>query len=236
MKKKLLKILVIDDHSVVREGLQAILNRSDLNAQFLEAWDYSSARAHVLQNDDLNLILLDANVAEDSGFDMLRQFVATNAIVPIMMLSSNSDSDTVTRALQFGAAGLLPKRSSNEILVSAIRLVLAGGVYIPPNILNRTSDITVSRATTDTVDLDQLGFTGRQGEVLSLLLLGLSNKQICRQMGLAEGTVKVHVRGVLRALSVSSRAAAIAKVNQMGATATELAVEKKTSPEVKRHG
>jgi DNA-binding NarL/FixJ family response regulator len=130
------------------------------------------------------------------------------------MLSADHDSDTVSQALQLGASGFMPKSSLNQVLISAIRLVVAGGVYIPPEALlkSNTKPPTIKPA----VSLESLGLTNRQVDVLRLLLKGMSNKLISRQIDLAEATVKIHIRGILRALNVTTRTEALVKLTEMG--------------------
>jgi DNA-binding NarL/FixJ family response regulator len=212
------KILIVDDHSLVREGLQAILSRSDLSAQFLEAWDATSVWDHITKNADLDFVLLDIQLPDCSGLELLTRIVGHRPELPVVMLSADHDSQTVTHALNLGASGFLPKTSVSEVLVSAIRLVLAGGIYVPPEALLKSTmrPAFASAQSTAPVTIESLRFTARQVEVFRLLLQGMSNKQICRKIDLAEATVKIHVRGILRAINVSSRAEAIAKAAQLG--------------------
>ena len=213
-----MKILIVDDHSLVREGLQAILSRSDLDAQFVEAWDGATVQAQLEQHPDIALMLLDIQLPGSSGLQLLPRIVEKRPQLPVIMLSSDCDPQTVTLALNSGASGFLPKTSLNQVLVSAIRLVIAGGIYIPPEALQKPvrKPAAGSASVTPAVTYESLGFTARQIDVFRLLLQGMSNKQICRQMDLAEGTVKIHVRGILRSLTVNSRAEAIAKAAQLG--------------------
>ncbi len=213
-----MKILIVDDHSLVREGLQAILSRSDLSAQFLEAWDATSVWDHITKNADLDFVLLDIQLPDCSGLELLTRIVGHRPELPVVMLSADHDSQTVTHALNLGASGFLPKTSVSEVLVSAIRLVLAGGIYVPPEALLKSTmrPAFASAQSTAPVTIESLRFTARQVEVFRLLLQGMSNKQICRKIDLAEATVKIHVRGILRAINVSSRAEAIAKAAQLG--------------------
>lgn len=212
-----MKLLIVDDHGLVREGLQAILGRSDLDAQCLEAWDGASVRQQLSLHPDLALMLLDIQLPDCTGLGLLDEIVAAHPQLPIIMLSADHDVTTVTAALEKGASGFLPKSSLNQVLVSAIRLVVSGGIYVPPEVLQKTA---ISKppiaAKPGSVTLESLGFTARQTDALRLLLQGMSNKQICRELDLAEATVKIHVRGILRALGVGSRAEAIVKVTQLG--------------------
>ena len=212
-----MKILIVDDHSLVREGLQAILSRSDLDVQFVEAWDAPTVQTQLQQHADVALVLLDIQLPGMSGMELLPRIVAQFPKLPSIMLSADHAPQTVTKALGLGAAGFLPKVSLSQVLVSAIRLVLAGGIYIPPEALQKPASTPVAATAAGVpATFESLGFTARQVDVFLLLLQGMSNKQICRQINVAEATVKIHVRGILRSLTVNSRSEAIVKAAQLG--------------------
>jgi len=212
-----LKLLIVDDHGLVREGLKAILGQSDLQAQCLEAWDELSIWQSLKDNPDVNLILLDIQLPGLSGMELLKRIVKERPAIPIIMLSADHDSNTVSQALQWGASGFMPKNSLNQVLISAIRLVLAGGVYIPPEaLLKSTPKSPPSLTPKAPLQLESLGLTNRQVDVLRYLLKGFSNKRISRQIDLAEATVKIHIRGILRTLAVTNRTEALVKLTEMG--------------------
>lgn len=224
-----MKILIVDDHGLVREGLQAVLARSDLRAECVHAWDAESIWQILSNEHGLSLILLDICLPDANGIDLLERIVEEHPNLPVIILSADHDAATVSRALDAGASGFLPKNSLNQILVSAIRLVLAGGVYVPPEAIkpapasSRTIESSEQYPATPHPDgrgplpiLLELGLTPRQIDIFRLLIQGLSNKEICRRAQLAEPTVKIHVRAILRALNVQSRAQVIAKVGQLG--------------------
>jgi DNA-binding NarL/FixJ family response regulator len=208
------KLLIVDDHGLVREGLKAILGQSDLQAQCLEAWDEVSIWQQISQHVDIDIVLLDIQLPGLSGIELLKRIVKERPQLPIIMLSADHDSDTVSQALQLGASGFMPKSSLNQVLISAIRLVVAGGVYIPPEALLKSNPKPATAK--PAVSLDALGLTNRQLDVLRLLLKGMSNKLISRQIDLAEATVKIHIRGILRALNVTTRTEALVKLTEMG--------------------
>jgi DNA-binding NarL/FixJ family response regulator len=134
------------------------------------------------------------------------------------VLSAADDQPTVLAAINAGAAGYIPKSSSNQVMREALRLVLAGGKYLPPQLLGRPGSATrSSKAQRQAVpDLDLLGLTERQIAVLRLIVKGAPNKAICRELGLAERTVKAHVTAVLRSLKVSSRTQAAVEAVRLG--------------------
>ena len=215
------KILIVDDHGLVREGLQAILSRSELGAQCVEAWDAATLWSQLQQHADIDLVLMDIQLPETSGLSLLADITQRFPRLPVIMLSADHDAGIVQHSLEQGARGFLPKSSLNQVLVSAIRLVAAGGVYVPPEALQKPAIRSAPPAPLAhpeplaVANVASLGFTARQSEVLGLLLQGMSNKQICRALDLAEPTVKIHVRGILRTLGVSSRAEVIAKFSTL---------------------
>ena len=215
------KILIVDDHGLVREGLQAILSRSELFAQCVEAWDAATLWSQLQQHADIDLVLMDIQLPETSGLSLLADITQRFPRLPVIMLSADHDAGIVQHSLEQGARGFLPKSSLNQVLVSAIRLVAAGGVYVPPEALQKPALRSAPPAPLAhpeplaVANVASLGFTTRQSEVLGLLLQGMSNKQICRALDLAEPTVKIHVRGILRTLGVSSRAEVIAKFSTL---------------------
>ena len=215
------KILIVDDHGLVREGLQAILSRSELGAQYVEAWDAASLWSQLQQHADIDLVLMDIQLPETSGLSLLADITQRFPLLPVIMLSADHDAGIVQHSLEQGARGFLPKSSLNQVLVSAIRLVAAGGVYVPPEALQKPAIRSAPPAPLAhpeplaVANVASLGFTARQSEVLGLLLQGMSNKQICRALDLAEPTVKIHVRGILRTLGVSSRAEVIARFSTL---------------------
>jgi DNA-binding NarL/FixJ family response regulator len=212
-----LKLLIVDDHGLVREGLKAILGQSELQAQCLEAWDEMSIWQCLQQHPDVNLVLLDIQLPGLSGMELLKRIVKEHPAMPIIMLSADHDSDTVSQALQLGASGFMPKNSLNQVLISAIRLVMAGGIYIPPEALLKSAPKSAPLPTNKVaLQLESLGLTNRQLDVLRLLLKGLPNKRISRQIDLAEATVKIHIRGILRTLGVTNRTEALVKLTEMG--------------------
>jgi DNA-binding NarL/FixJ family response regulator len=128
----------------------------------------------------------------------------------VVVLSASEQPDTVMRALDAGAMGFIPKTSSNQVLLGALRLVLSGGVYLPAEVLRR-SPIQASAAS-----YRDLGLTQRQAQVLALMVQGKPNKIICRELALAEGTVKIHVTAILKALDVTNRTQAVIAVGKLG--------------------
>ncbi len=207
-----MKILVADDHALIREALHHLLRQVDTGVTVLEAHDCQGTRDGVAMNPDLGLLLLDLKLPGIGGMALLNEFRRDFPTLPIVVLSGMEDPGTVREVLARGAMGFIPKSASNEVMLGALRLVLSGGRYLPPAILSEEGSGGLDAPQT----AEALHLTERQYDVLRLIAQGKSNKLICRELGLAEPTVKIHVTAVLRALKVASRAEAIVAVNRLG--------------------
>jgi len=211
------KFLVVDDHMLIREAMRGVITELQRDAIVMEAATCGQAMSLIQQHPDLALVLLDLKLPDRDGFAALAELRDSHPAISVVMLSAFNDRANVVKALDGGALGFIPKTGTRELLLSALRLILAGGIYIPPEILNRVP------ATTDTTELAQqhptpadLGLTERQVEVLALMMQGKSNKLICRALDLAEPTVKNHVSAILKSLGVSNRTEAVLAVAARG--------------------
>jgi DNA-binding NarL/FixJ family response regulator len=219
------KILVADDHALIREAFRHLLTDLVNGVIVLEVGDSEGAHQLIEQHSDLDLVLLDLRLPGKGGMAMLEQLRTDHPTLPIVVVSALEDPGTVRTALARGAMGFIPKSSSNEVMLNALRLVLSGGRYLPPEILSGDGG-----AAAPPRSMDQVHLTDRQREVLALMVQGKSNKHICRELGLAEATVKIHVTAILRALRVTSRAQAIVAVNQLGLTSGLVSPETPSKP------
>jgi DNA-binding NarL/FixJ family response regulator len=214
------KILIVDDHVLIREALRGVLKEVMAEAIVFEASRCSEAMQFVALHPGLDLILLDLNLPDSDGFSVLTELGERYPAISVVVLSALSDRGSVTRALELGALGYIPKSGQREVMISALRLIFAGGVYIPPEILARDEPQPYEEqrpaATRPAVSPAGLGLTDRQVDVLSLMMQGKSNKAICRVLNLAEPTVKNHVTAILKALDVSNRTEAVIVVGQLG--------------------
>lgn len=207
-----MKILAADDHALIRDGLSAVLRRLGPDVRVLQAASCADVETALCEHHDIDLLLLDLRLGDGHGFDILPRLSRQHPDLPIVVLSGQYEADTVMQAIRLGASGFVPKTAMNDVLVSALQLVLAGGIYVPPEALNAPPAPPSSLRAPPNVP----GLTGRQRDVLALLLEGKSNKHICRELGLAEATVKVHVRAILRALDARSRTEAVVAATRLG--------------------
>ncbi|MGI9045932.1 MAG: response regulator [Burkholderiales bacterium] len=214
-----LRILVVDDHALIREALRGVLKQLDAQVEMFESATCAEAFALANANPDLDLCLLDLYLPGLDGFAGLIELRRRHPAIAIVVLSASDDRADVTRALNHGAVGFIPKSSPCSVMLSALNLVLAGGVYLPQELLGKgtsnTRTSTPQSAPARTCHITELGLTERQLEVLMLMIQGKPNKVICRDLGLAEGTVKIHVTAILKALHATSRTQAVLAAAQL---------------------
>jgi DNA-binding NarL/FixJ family response regulator len=211
------KFLLVDDHVLIREALRGVVRELDAGAAVLEASRWGDAARLLKEHADVTLVLLDPGLPDREGLAALAEVRMRHPKTPVVILSAQSDSEDVEKALGLGAVGFIPKSGERDVMLSALRLVLSGGVYIPPEILahSEAPAPTLRRDAAPTLPAD-LGLTARQVDVLSLMRHGMTNKAICRELKLAEATVKNHVTAILKALNVTNRTAAVVRVGELG--------------------
>jgi DNA-binding NarL/FixJ family response regulator len=220
-----MKFLVVDDHALIREAMRSVLKELCGEATILEAASAAQATGLVGQHPDLALILLDNKLPDRDGVELLRELREGYPAISVVMQSAFCERETVIEALDSGALGFIPKTDSREVLLGALRLILAGGTYIPPGVLARgppgaavSVAVQPEKPATPQKRLSpaDLGLTERQVDVLALMMQGKSNKLICRELDLAEPTVKNHVSAILKALDVTNRTEAVLAVAALG--------------------
>lgn len=238
-----MKVLLVDDHPLILAALQAVIQSIGSDVEVAGVDSAAGARATLRDDPEYDLVLLDLALGDADGFDLLAEFRQAYPAVPVVVVSASDRASDVIRAIDLGAMGFVPKRSSHGELHEALRMVMSGSMYVPPSMLGldfspggrnggdtvpdvmRTAGAPAGAAPLGAAaqpephqklpSIDDVGLTPRQAEVLSLLLQGLPNKLIARQLNLSVETVKDHVAAVLRALGVSSRTQAVLAVSQM---------------------
>lgn len=191
-----LHLLIVDDHAVVRAGLAALLRSDRPGCRVSEAGDMAQARAVLAAHADLALVVLDVHLPGQPPLAALGELRRQHPLLPVALLSADTDAALAARALREGASGWLPKSADPKLLLSAIELVLSGGCYVPPFLVQSPPP-------------PQEALTERQVEVLGELVQGRSNKEIARALGMAEPTVKGHLVTIFRVLRVRNRAEAV---------------------------
>jgi DNA-binding NarL/FixJ family response regulator len=200
-----MKVLVVDDHPLIREALRNVLVDLDMKCELLESADSAGALGIAASHADIDLVLLDLNLPDSEGFTTLEELRRRRPATAVVVCSAQHDHQVVARAIALGAAGYIPKSTSHEIMVSALRLVCSGGMYLPPEVLAAALP-----------GRGESQLTARESQVLALMLEGKSNKRISRQLGMAEATVKNHVTAILKALGASNRTEAVIAAGRLG--------------------
>ncbi len=210
-----MRILLADDHPLFREGLKPVLEKLEDDIDLVEAMDYPTAfeamhRAGNLHG-GVDLALLDLYMPGMDGIEGIIRFRAAFPDIPVVVLSASEQTEDIQTLLAAGALGYLTKASPSDVILGALRLVLAGGVYVPPSILDRNGSPSILPD-----PIRHAALTSRQIDVLRELAKGLSNKQIAKSLEVTEGTVKIHLAAIFRILKVNNRTEAVLVAQKMG--------------------
>jgi DNA-binding NarL/FixJ family response regulator len=206
-----MKVLIADDHPLVRDALARTLRGIDPALECIEADDHAGALAALAQHaGTLALVLADLHMPGMDAAEGLRQLMAAAAGAPVVVVSGDNDPAVMRATFAAGAMGFLPKSEAPGLLQQALRIVLGGGSYMPSQAL---ADLRQGAATPPP---DASGLTPRQRDVLRSLMRGLPNKLIARELGLTEGTVKIHIAAILRALQARNRTEAVVVARRLG--------------------
>lgn len=200
-----MKVLIADDHPLVRDALARALLELDPALQALQTGSLDGL-IELARGGGADLALVDLNMPGMNGVEGLLKVRAAAPTLPLVVASGQDDAPTIRAVLATGAAGFIPKSERAEVLIGALRLVLAGGTYVPPRMLDAPPPAGATAG-----DL-----TPRQLDVLKLLMRGEPNKLIARELGLTEGTVKIHIAAILRALEARNRTEAVVRARALG--------------------
>ena len=196
------KLLIVDDHPLFRDGLAALLRQADPTAVLLQAACTADALA-LADEEVIDAVFTDLTMPGLCGEAAVREYARRHPDLPVIVVSSSEDPSDVRRVLNAGAAGYIPKSATAQTVVSALKLVLSGNVYVPPLFLAQPPCSAERRAHAGTPSVTQL--TERQVDVLRYLKDGLTNKEISANLGIAENTVKVHIAAIFKTLNVVNR-------------------------------
>lgn len=202
----MLKILIIEDHALVREGLLLAMRSLEEGTETLGAQDANEGLKLLEAHDDIDLVMLDLMLPDTSGMALLGAIRKRYPTIPVVILSALDDTATATRAMRQGASGFVPKSSSTDVLLGALRQVLDGEVFLPSSMREAMERGGGSR---NKSLAERYGLTAAQMRVLELLTEGKTNRQIAEMLGVTEGTVKIHVSAIFKALNVTNRSQAL---------------------------
>lgn len=218
-----MKILIADDHELFLKGLEMILHDHDPKTELVTAKNYNEIFSIIEKNKNFDLVLTDLAMPGAKWLEAIQRIHTTLPDTPIIILSAVFDKEIVQKTIEIGAAGYIPKTSSNAVIIGAVTLVLSGGVYIPPellqdtnqnefNLLKQVENMPPAQDVSEKVKI----LSPRQIDVIRLISQGKSNKQIAYELGLTEGTVKLHVTAILKLLNVYNRTGAVVEATKLG--------------------
>ncbi len=212
-----MKFLVADDHELFLQGLEFILKKEYPEVDLVLAGDYAQILDILNKQNDFDLLITDLAMPGGNWLEALQKVHSQAPEMPIIVVSAVFDKEILQKTYNIGVSGYVSKSFPNNIIISAINLVLAGGMYIPPDLVKLSSQFTTGQLNdlikgfdnSQKKQTDEKLLTPRQLEVLQCLANGMSNKQIAYKLGLSEGTVKIHITLLMRALNVTNRVAAV---------------------------
>lgn len=215
------KILLIDDHTLFRAGLSDLLTRRKINV--VADVGCGSEGLEQAKSNDLDIVLLDMRMPEMDGISVLKKLKEAHPDLPVAMLTTSSDESDLVGALRNGAQGYLLKDMEPDDLVVALRDIIAGKTVVAPDLAPVLASAVQSDGKVKEEDEDPFAvLTPREFEILTLLAEGQSNKVIARNLGISDGTVKLHVKAILRKLNISSRITAAVMAVEHGVKKTPI--------------
>jgi len=214
-----LRIVIADDHALVRGGLGILIRTLHPDTQIIECNDLARVLQTLDGTDSIDLLLIDLMMPGMDTSESIQQICGKWPDVPIVVVSVREDMQIIRQALRAGAAGYIPKTSTPDVTLNAIRLVLSGGIYIPPDALElrgATEEpampfVKVRKATAEAPPPRDFPLTTRQVDVIERIAEGKSNKEVGEELGLTAGTIKMHLSRIYKVLKAKSRTDAVAK-------------------------
>jgi len=210
-------ILLADDHALFRDGMRYVLQQLADEVEILDASSFAEALLFAESRPEINLVLMDLHMPGSNGAPSVRTFNLKHPDMPLVVVSGSEQREDMERVMEYGAMGFISKMTSSKVMLAALRMVLDGGIYLPPQLLQQSVD-NMDQGAPDKRSRrsNEFGLTSRQVDVLRHLSQGLSNKETAQKMGLAEGTVKIHVAAIFQVLHVSNRMDAVRAAQRLG--------------------
>lgn len=210
-----MKILLADDHPLFREGVKPVLKKLDAKPRIIEARDYPSAFEVTHQERELDLALMDLFMPGMQGVEGISRYRATFPDIPVVVVSASEQMDDIQALLAAGIQGYINKSAPSQVILGALRLVLTGGLYLPPNLTDPPESETAEPVIPRRGGRGKV-LTTRQVQVLRQLAAGKTNRQIAESLQVSEGTVKIHMAAIFRVLKVNNRTEALLVAQKMG--------------------
>ena len=218
-----MKVLIADDHALIRQGMVHALKDNSIAETIVEAEDRETVLAQLQQHADIDVVLLDLFMPGAKDFDLLIFICNNYPEIPVIVVSAAEEPEYMRKSIDLGASGFIPKSAPMEIMLSAIQLVRSGGTYIPADMMQAQSASSQQRIpqpaemNMQEIEENELvvkaaeNLTKRQKQVLELMAKGQANKEIARELGVSEHTIKIHVTAILRLFNASNRTEVVVK-------------------------
>jgi DNA-binding NarL/FixJ family response regulator len=207
-----MKVLITDEQSLFRDGLSLRLKEIKEDIIILQSSNLVEMQRILSHETDTDIVILDIDLAELNSIEIINKIKTIAPNTKIIAISSSEDIRNIKKILSSGVKGYIPKKSDSNILTGALKLILDGGTYIPPVMLNNNIDYSSLNSQCSL----KKNLTNRQSQVLNLIAQGKSNKQIAYDMGVSEATVKLHINALLRSLKVNNRTQAVITAQKLG--------------------
>lgn len=208
-----MKVLIADDHALFRDGLSMHLEQIDPEAVVFQAGSFSQALKIIDDEKKLDLVIIDLDMPDMAWEEGIEELKKKSNGARFVVVSATEDGKSIRKTMENGISGYIPKRSDPKIMTGALKLILDGGTYLPPSILESGSNS--GNASGENKSRGKT-LTNRQSQVLELVAQGLSNKQIAYEMGVSEATVKLHINALLRSIGATNRTQAVIIAQKMG--------------------
>ncbi|WP_286264121.1 response regulator transcription factor [Thalassotalea atypica] len=204
------KIIIADDHPLFRQALLGTLKPKFSRARWFEAQTIAELEKHLHDHKDCDLVLLDLNIPGGHGFNNLVNIRQHFPQVPVIMISAHEDNDTITKAIELGASGFIPKSTPIDVIYQAIVAVIEGNVWLPPQYKAPAADTQSSDIAERVASLTQ-----QQHRILMMFAEGMLNKQIAYDLNVSEATIKAHATAIFRKLNVRNRTQAVIAIGHL---------------------
>lgn len=208
-----MKVLIADDHALFRDGLSMHLEQIDPEAVVFQAGSFSQALKIIDDEKKLDLVIVDLDMPDMAWEEGIEELKKKSNGARFVVISATEDGKSIRKTMENGVSGYIPKRSDPKIMTGALKLVMDGGTYVPPSVLD--SGNAAGSQTGESRGKGKM-LTNRQSQVLELIAQGLSNKQIAYEMGVSEATVKLHINALLRSIGATNRTQAVIIAQKMG--------------------
>ncbi len=210
-----MEVLIADDHELVRKGLRLLVQRIEPNSIIFEAGNFTELKKEINKQHNWELLIIDISMPGSNQLQGIEIALSNSSQAPVVVISAAEEPEVIREALKLGVKGFLTKSSSADIMEQAIKLVMAGGKYIPDSVLDLTHKNHVCNENQKHNFLNIPALTKRQSDVASLLTKGKSNKEIGRDLDISEATVRTHMTAIFKILEVNNRTQAVLAINQL---------------------